>query len=75
VKKNIVGPKVRALRRKAGWSVAELVQQIAVTGGTLTASQLEGIEAGSRRVLDGEVLQLAHAFGVDIEALFPKRRR
>jgi transcriptional regulator with XRE-family HTH domain len=75
MRSNVIGPQVRTLRRKAGWPVAKLAARIAAVGGALTASQLEGIEAGSRRVLDDDVLHLARAFGVDVDALFPRRRR
>ena len=73
--KNITGRKIAKLRKAAGLSVEELVRLVASYGGELSAAEIERIEAGDRRVLDDEVLFLAHALGVGLEALFPKRRK
>lgn len=66
-KKNIIGPRVRRHRRAAGLSVEELAVR--------TGLDVTGIEAGARRVLDDEVLVLARALGVTVDALFPTSRR
>lgn len=65
-KKNIIGRRVRRLRRAAGLSVEELAAR--------TGLDVKGVEAGARRVLDDEVLALAGALGVRLEALFPRRK-
>ncbi len=71
--KNIIGPRVRRLRRVAGMTIEQLAKMVAAQGGDLCASDLRKIERRERRVKDHEVLRLANALGVDLETLFPKR--
>lgn len=72
MKKNIIGRKLRRLRRAQGLSVADLAARL---GGevVLDARALTAIEAGSRRVKDHEVLALARALEVKVDELFSRR--
>lgn len=72
--KNIIGKRVHALRKAAGLTIDELAGRVATNGGTLSANDIARIESRERRVLDDEVLHLTFALGVEMNALFPKRR-
>ena len=74
VRKNIIGSKLRRLRRAQGLSVADLAARL---GGRheLDAGALRAIESQTRRVRDHEVLALARALGVRVGELLPARPR
>ena len=72
VKKNIIGSKLRQLRRARGLSVADLAARLG-GGHELDAEALRAIETQTRRVRDHEVLALARALGVEADELFPRR--
>lgn len=73
--RNIVGPQIRALRDRSGLSQEALAAKCTVKGFDLTRSTLAKIEAQLRCVTDSELVSLAQALGVPLQALFPPVRK
>ena len=73
MKKNIIGRKIRQLRRARGLSVADLAARLDGEGHKMDAQAVSAIERQTRRVRDHEVLALARALGVKADELFPRR--
>lgn len=67
--KNLVGPRVRALRQKAGLSQEELMTQLQLLGMTSERGVVKRMENGDRAVSDLEVRLLARYFKVSYEYL------
>ena len=66
---NVIGRRLHCLRREKGITQLEICLKIQAGGVPLSQSALSKIEAGERRVRDGEVLLLAHALGVSVGEL------
>jgi transcriptional regulator with XRE-family HTH domain len=75
VNKNIVGSKVRRLRRARGMTITDLAMMLGGEGLVLDAQALAAIEDRTRRVRDHEVLALARALQVTVDELLPQRVR
>lgn len=75
--KNLIGPEVRRLRDAAGLSQAKLAERCQLKGWDLSRSTLAKIEAGIRRINDGELFLLCRMLDCPMEELFrstkPKR--
>lgn len=69
---NLVGPQVRKLRAKKGWSQETLATKLQVRGWSISRDSLASLELQRRRVPDCELLFLARVFGVGTEDLFPR---
>ena len=67
--KNLVGPRVRALRQKAGLSQEELMTQLQLLGMTSERGVVKRMENGDRAGSDLEVRLLARYFKVSYEYL------
>jgi len=67
--KNIVGSKVRTLRKENGWTQKALAEKLQLAGFDCTDLTILRIENGTRFVPDYEVKALAHIFGVSYEML------
>jgi transcriptional regulator with XRE-family HTH domain len=63
--KNLVGANVRKLRMQADWTQDALAAALQRMGWDLTRGTLSKIEAGLRRVNDGEVFLLAKCLSKD----------
>ena len=70
---NIIGPKVREIRQKFGFTQDQLAAKCQVLGCDLTRGTLAKIESRVRAVSDHEIPFLAKALNVGIESLFPKK--
>jgi HTH-type transcriptional regulator, cell division transcriptional repressor len=70
MKKNAVGPRIKALRERLGLSEAELAERLCVSGWQVNASVVSKIESQERSVDDTEVLLLADVLGVDLNDVF-----
>jgi transcriptional regulator with XRE-family HTH domain len=68
---NLVGPQVRQLRTRNGWSQASLAAKLQVEGWDVSRESLAKLEARFRRVPDCELLFLAEVLGVEVIDLFP----
>ncbi|MBI4305233.1 MAG: helix-turn-helix transcriptional regulator [Chloroflexi bacterium] len=70
--KNVVGPRVRALRNRKGRKVTqeELAARLQAMGLRINQAALSKIENGERQVTDVEVLGICRALGVTTAELF-----
>ena len=73
--KNVIGPRVRQLRREQGLSGGDLADRLAAVGSPLDMFALNAVESRTRRVKDTDVLALARALRVPIDDLFQSRAR
>lgn len=62
--KNVIGPKVRTLRKQKGLTQKALAERLQLTGYDFTDLTVLRIENGTRFVPDYEVKALAKEFGV-----------
>jgi len=69
-KQNLVGPQIMALRRRLGLSQEELAAKCGVLGWDMSRGTLAKIESQVRCVSDKEILILAKALKVKLEALY-----
>lgn len=69
---NLIGPQVRKLRLRKGWSQAKLAIKLQLRGWNISRDSLASLELQRRRVPDCELLFLARVFGVTTEDLFPR---
>ena len=67
---NIVGPEVRRLRTKKGWSQPVLAAKCQRLGWDVGRDIIARIESRVRLVTDAEVLLLAQALGASVADLF-----
>lgn len=67
--KNIIGAKIRELRKAHGWTQKKLATQMQLAGLDMTELTVLRIENGTRFVPDYEVKALAKLFGVSYSAL------
>lgn len=68
-KKNLSGPRIRALREKAGLSQEELMAQLQLLGMDSERGVIKRIENGDRTVSDLELRLLARYFHVSYQYL------
>lgn len=69
---NLVGPHVRKLRIRKGWTQSVLAQKLQLQGWSISVGSLGKLEAQLRRVPDCELLFLAKVLGVTPSDLLPK---
>ena len=69
---NIVGQRVVALRKEQKLKQKDLLARLQVRGLNLNQSSLSALEGQRRRVSDRELVVLASALGVELEALVRK---
>lgn len=68
--KNTVGPTIRKLRNRKGWTQEALAAKLQLEGWDCTRSWLAKIEARQVQVKDFELLYFKKLLGVDLEELF-----
>jgi transcriptional regulator with XRE-family HTH domain len=73
--RNIVGPQIRALREKKGWTQPVLVARLNLAGWQISRETLAKIEAQIRWVSDFELLCLVEVLGIKLEEAYPSRKR
>ena len=69
---NVVGPQVRKLRARKGWTQSVLAQKLQLQGWSISTGSLGKVEAQLRRVPDCELMFLSKVLGVSVSELFPK---
>ena len=69
---NIVGQRVVALRKEQKLKQKDLLARLQVRGLNLNQSSLSALEGQRKRVSDRELVVLASALGVEMEALVRK---
>ena len=65
----MIGPKVRRIRYKKGWSQQELAVKLQLAGLDIRRSGVGKIEAQLRRVTDEDLLYLLKVFDMGLEDL------
>ncbi len=75
ISQNIVGPEVRRIRCKHGWTQEQLAARCTIRGFDLSRGTLSKIEAQLRCVTDEELLMLSEALEVRLVELFPSRTK
>lgn len=69
---NVVGPQVRKLRDRRGWTQEVLARKLQLIGWDVSRTSLAKLESQLRRVPDCELLFLARVLEAHIADLFPK---
>jgi transcriptional regulator with XRE-family HTH domain len=69
--RNIVGPKIRAIRQKQGLTQPMLVAKCHLLGWDISRETLAKVEAQIRWVADCEMLCIAKALNTSVSALLP----
>ncbi len=67
--KNIIGPKLKSLRKSIGYTQKELAEKLQLRGGDFTALTILRIEQGKRFVPDYEIVALADFFNISADEL------
>lgn len=67
---NIIGRRLKALREEKGLSPAQLSDELAPLGVTLSPEEISAIESLCRPICDIELLALARALDCGVNALF-----
>lgn len=70
--RNIVGPRVIALRYRRGLSQEQLAVACQLKGWDVSRGVIARIEGGVRWMADFELLKLAAALGVSVQELYPR---
>ena len=70
---NILGPKIRSVRKEGGLTQDQVAAKCQVLGFDLTRGTLAKIESQVRAISDHEIPFLAKALDCSIESLFPKK--
>lgn len=70
--RNIIGPQVRRLRSRKGWSQNDLTTKLQILGmESATRVRISKIESRSACVADDELIYLSRVLGVSTEELYP----
>lgn len=72
-RKNIIGKKIRVLRKNKKFTQKDLVAKINIQGIKIDEPMLSRIESESRPIFDYEIPAIAHALEVSIDNLFDKK--
>lgn len=67
---NLVGPRVREIRKSQGLTQDELVARCNLLGWSISRSTLAKIESQVRRVTDSEAALLARALKIEVGELY-----
>jgi transcriptional regulator with XRE-family HTH domain len=70
-KQNVVGPSIRELRMRKGWSQASLSARLKLAGWKCSRSRLAKIECGLITVRDYDLPHFLNILATNIEALYP----
>lgn len=71
--RNIIGPKVREIRDRHGWSQEKLAAKCQMAGWDISRGIVAAIEGRVRWVGDFELVLLSHVLQVDVKELLPPR--
>lgn len=72
---NVIGPQVRALRRRKGWTQDRLAAKLQLLGWDTSREAVTRLENQARRVPDLELFVIAKALGIKADDLFPRGLR
>ena len=69
---NLIGPQVKKLRTRKGWSQEALATKLQLQGWSVSRDSLANLELQRRRVPDCEMVFLAKVLGIKLDDLIPK---
>jgi transcriptional regulator with XRE-family HTH domain len=69
---NVIGPQVRKIRARKGWTQNQLALKLQLFGWDTSRESVTRLESQSRRVPDLELFVLAKVLGVKADDLFPR---
>lgn len=72
---NVVGPTVRKLRMRKGWSQERFAVKLQLAGWDMSRNGVTTLENQRRRIPDLELLVMAKVLGVKTDDLFPRDLR
>lgn len=72
---NVVGPQVRKIRTRKGWSQERFAAKLQLFGWDTSRESVTRMENGNRRVPDLELFVVARVLGVKTDDLFPRNLR
>ena len=73
--RNVVGPQIRVLRSRRGWSQPVLAAKCQLAGWDVSRDIIARIELRIRWVADFELMLLAQVLGVPVSNLLPRQVR
>ena len=68
--RNVIGPQVRKLRDRLGWSQEQLAAKLQLAGLDISRTALAKIESGKQGVLDFQVLYFRRVLKADSDDLY-----
>lgn len=71
----MIGPQVRKLRVRKGWSQERLAAKLQLFGWDTSRESVTRMENGDRRIPDLELFVVAKVLGVKTDDLFPRNLR
>lgn len=74
-KLNIIGPQVRQIRERKGWTQDKFAVKLQLAGWDTSQDSVSRLETQDRRVPDVELFVVADVLGAKLEDLFPKDMR
>jgi transcriptional regulator with XRE-family HTH domain len=74
-KLNVIGPQVRTLRVRKGWTQGQLAVKLQLLGWDTSQDSISRLENQGRRVPDLEIFVLGKVLDVKFEQLFPPNLR
>ena len=72
---NVIGPQVRKVRERKGWTQNQLALKLQLFGWDTSRESVTRLENQSRRVPDLEMFVIARILGVKADDLFPRNLR
>ncbi|EKB7278244.1 helix-turn-helix transcriptional regulator [Vibrio parahaemolyticus] len=70
MKNNVVGIRIKELRKSKGWTQSDLATQCQLRDYEMSRETIAKIESGIRLILDTDVVKFALVFDVSITELF-----
>ena len=75
VKLNVIGPQVRKIREKKGWTQDQFAVKLQLAGWDTSQDSVSRLENGERRIPDLELFVVADVLKAKLDDLFPKDLR
>lgn len=72
---NVIGPQVRRIRERKGWTQNDLALKLQLWGWDTSRESVTRLEGQTRRIPDMELFVLARILGVKTDELFPRNLR
>ena len=70
MRRNVIGPQIRRLRDRRGWSQEQLAAKLQLAGLDISRCSLAKIESGRQAVFDFQLLYFRRVFKADADDLY-----